>query len=134
MRTRTRGAKIFDTVMILLIGIIVGVWLSLTGCASDAYKAQRIDIRGHGLILHDTRVQMENAYELWWAGKADQSNKRERGSYGGFFDPWTNDLHCVVPYPESCILHEYLHLAGKYGLEFPLARQYDHFRDRGIQR
>ena len=117
--------------ILLMVASVLWAALTLTGCASDAYQVQRVKISGHGLILHETRVDMENAYELWWAGIADQREKAKRGTYAGFFDPWKNDLHCVVPWPESCILHEYLHLAGSHGLEFPPAPQYDHFRRGG---
>ena len=93
--------------------------LSMIGCAHDVYKAERIEVGRHTIVLHERMVDMENAYSKWWAGKRDKSEMKSRGEYTGFFDPIKNDLHCVVPWPEECMFHEYKHLAEKYGLEIP---------------
>ncbi|MCK5603680.1 hypothetical protein KAR91_17470 [Candidatus Pacearchaeota archaeon] len=91
----------------------------MVGCSHNAYKAQRIEVARHTIVLHEKVVDMENAYVKSWVKWEDKSDMKERGTYGGFFDPLTNDLHCVVPWPEWCMIHEYKHLAEKYGLEIP---------------
>ncbi|MCK5610698.1 hypothetical protein KAR91_52985 [Candidatus Pacearchaeota archaeon] len=93
--------------------------LGMIGCASGGYKAQRIEVARHTLVLHDTHIQMENAYSKWWSSKRDKGSMKARGAYTGWFDPTKNDLHCVVPWSERCMIHEYKHLAEKYGLKIP---------------
>ena len=104
---------------IIFLGSLLAFTWFIQGCAHHAYKPQRIEVWRHTLVLHETRVQMENAYEQAWAGRKNKRNKRERGEYTGFYDSLKNDLHCYVPWPESCILHEYKHHAVKEGLEVP---------------
>jgi hypothetical protein len=91
----------------------------MVGCVYDVYKAERIEVGRHTIVLHETDIDMQNAYNKWWAGKKDKSLMRARGTYSGWFDPLRNDLHCVVPWPEDCMWHEYKHLASEYGLKIP---------------
>ena len=94
--------------------------LFIVGCSHNAYTPQRVEVtRGHTLILHDTEVQMENAYEKAWLKYPDKIKKKGRGEYSGFIDYWLNELHCWGAWPEECILHEYKHLLTKYGLKVP---------------
>jgi hypothetical protein len=110
--------------VILLVG-------TMTGCVHHAYKPQRIDVRAHTIVLHATKVEMENAYEQVWAKRrGSKSKKKKRGEYGGFFNGSTNELHCYGPWPEVCMLHEYKHLGVKYGLEVP---DDPHFKKRVIR-
>lgn len=99
--------------------VLTGLLLLQTGCAHHAYKPQRIEVSRHTLVLHETEVQMENAYEYANRYYPQNPAKLKRGKYGGFFDPMTNDLHCYGPWPEECMLHEYKHLGVKYGLKVP---------------
>ena len=99
--------------------ILAGILLLQTGCAHHAYKPQRIEVEKHALILHETKVQMENAYEVAWLKYPDKTKKLGRERYAGFIDYWLNELHCWGPWPEECMLHEYKHLGAKYGLKVP---------------
>ena len=99
--------------------ILAGMLLLQTGCAHHAYKPQRVEISRHTLILHETKVQMENAYNKMWAARKDKSEMAKREEYGGFFNPLKRELHCYGSWPEECITHEYKHLAVQYGLEVP---------------
>lgn len=100
--------------------ILVGILLLQTGCAHHAYKPQMVTIkRNHTLVLHESRVAMENAYQVSWVKIPDKSNKKDRGAYLGFFNPQTNTSHCYIPWPEKCMLHEYKHQLVKYGLIVP---------------
>ena len=99
--------------------ILAGILLFQTGCAHNAYKPQRVEVSRHTLVLHETKVDMENAYVEWWSRKDNWRDMKPRGSYTGWFDPIKNDLHCFGPYPEGCMIHEYKHLAEKYGLVIP---------------
>ena len=99
--------------------ILAGMLLLQTGCAHHAYKPQRIEVRKHVLVLHESRVAMENAYTMNWRRDPEKIGMEERGTYFGFFIPKGNELHCYVPWPEKCMLHEYKHLGVKYGLEIP---------------
>ena len=99
--------------------ILAGILLLQTGCAHHVYKPQRVEIRSHTLILHESRVAMENAFTYNWRWDREKIGMKERGEYSGFFVPGKNDLHCYVPWPEECMLHEYKHLGVKYGLKVP---------------
>ena len=44
--------------------ILAGMLLLQTGCAHHTYKPQRIEVRKHVLVLHESRVVMENAYTM----------------------------------------------------------------------
>lgn len=99
--------------------ILIAALVLQTGCAHHAYKPQRIEIRSHTLILHATRVDMENAYELANIKDVERIFTRERGEYTGFIHFSVNELHCYTPWPEECMLHEYKHLLDKYGLDIP---------------
>ena len=93
--------------------------LSMIGCGSVGYNAQRIEIARHTLVLHETRVDMENAHVKWWSGRSNWRDMPERGTYTGWFDPLKNDLHCVAGMSRGCMAHEYEHLAEKHGLQSP---------------
>lgn len=99
--------------------ILTGLLVLQTGCSHYAYKPQRIEVEKHALILHASRVQMENAYEAANVKDTKRIFVRSRGEYTGFIHLRLNELHCFVPYPEDCMLHEYKHLGVKYGLEVP---------------
>ena len=99
--------------------ILAGTLLLQIGCAHHAYKPQRIEIKAHTLILHETEIQMSNAYEAAWVVFKDKGGKKPRHFYDGFIDYNKNDLHCWGPWPEECMLHEYKHLGTKYGLKVP---------------
>ena len=99
--------------------ILAGILLLQTGCAHYAYKPQRIEIPKHTLILHETRIQMENTYEVANIKDTKRIFVKNRGEYTGFIHLSLNELHCFGPYPEQCILHEYKHLGSKYGLIIP---------------
>lgn len=100
--------------------VLAGMLLIQTGCAHHAYKPQTVTIkRAHSLIIHESEVAVENAYELAWSKLPDKGGKLERNRYGGFFDPATNTSHCFIPWPEKCMLHEYKHQLVKYGLIVP---------------
>ena len=99
--------------------ILTLLLLTMVGCSHDAYKPQKIDIARHTLVLHETEIAMQNAYELAWSRYPDKVKRRGRGEYGGFIDYGRNELHCYGPWPEECILHEYKHLGSKYGLVVP---------------
>ena len=99
--------------------ILAGILLLQTGCTHHAYKPQRVEIPSHALILHASRVQMENAYEVANIKDTKRLFVKGRGEYTGFIVLSLNELHCFVPYPEQCILHEYKHLGSKYGLIIP---------------
>lgn len=89
------------------------------GCAHMEYMPQKVEIGKHTLILHESRVAMENAYTYNWRWDREKIGMKERGKYLGFFVSIKNELHCYVPWPEACILHEYKHLGSKYGLKVP---------------
>lgn len=99
--------------------ILIGMLLIQTGCSHHAYKPQRIDIERHTLVLHETRVQMENAYEIVYVNYPNHIEKIGRGDYTGFINLRNNELHCYGVWPEQCMLHEYKHLGSKYGLIIP---------------
>lgn len=99
--------------------ILTGILLIQAGCTHHAYKPQRIDIERHTLILHETRVQMENSYEVANVKDTNRLYVKNRGEYAGFINYMLNELHCYGHWPEECILHEYKHLATKYGLKVP---------------
>ena len=98
--------------------LIISVML-LSGCIhTGAIKSQAVIVpRGHKLIVHESQVAMENAYEKAWLSIPDKTGKEERGDYGGFFNPKTNTSHCYAPWAQDCIAHENLHLLAKYGLQ-----------------
>ena len=91
----------------------------MLGCSHHAYKPQRIEVSSHVLILHASRVKMENAYELANVKDTMRIFTKDRGEYTGFIHLRLNELHCYIPWPEQCMLHEYKHLGTKYGLEVP---------------
>ena len=99
--------------------ILIALLTLQIGCAHHAYKPQRIDIAQHTLILHASRVKMENAYEQANIKDTKRLFVKGRGEYTGFIRLSLNELHCFVPYPEDCMLHEYKHLGSKYGLIVP---------------
>ncbi|MCK5601330.1 hypothetical protein KAR91_05670 [Candidatus Pacearchaeota archaeon] len=100
--------------------ILIGLLILQAGCSRHAYKPQRVEIRTHHtLILHASRVQMENAYEAANVKDTKRLFVKSRGEYTGFIVLSLNELHCFVPYPEDCMLHEYKHLGVKYGLVVP---------------
>ena len=99
--------------------ILAGILLLQTGCAHHAYKPQRIEVEKHVLILHESKVAMENAYVMNWSKDPEKILMKARGEYGGFFTHRGNELHCFIPWPEECMLHEYKHLGVKYGLKVP---------------
>lgn len=99
--------------------ILIGMLVLQTGCAHHAYKPQRIEVEKHVLILHETKVEMENAYELANIKDVKRIFVKARREYTGFIHLRLNELHCYIPYPEQCMLHEYKHLGSKYGLVVP---------------
>ena len=99
--------------------IIILISLLVVGCSHHAYRPQRIEIKSHTLVLHASRVDMENAYELANVADKERIYTSPRGEYTGFIHLSLNELHCYVPWPEQCMLHEYKHLGSKYGLEVP---------------
>ena len=110
-----------------LAGIIFGLsllalLLIMGGCVTIktyAYAPQRIEMGRHTLVLHATRVDMENAYTALWASDPQKIGMKERGEYAGFITYAKKELHCFVPWPEECMLHEYKHLGTQYGLKVP---------------
>lgn len=99
--------------------ILIGLLVLQAGCAHHAYKPQRIEVEKHALILHASRVKMENAYEVANIKDTKRLFISARGEYTGFINYKLNELHCYIPYPEQCMLHEYKHLGTKYGLVVP---------------
>ena len=99
--------------------IFIGLMVLQTGCAHHAYKPQRIEVKSHSMILHASRVKMENAYELANVKDTERIFTKDREEYTGFINYRLNELHCYIPYPEQCMLHEYKHLGTKYGLKVP---------------
>ena len=99
--------------------VLVALLTLQIGCAHHAYKPQRVEIKSHTLILHASRVAMENAYELANVKDTKRLFVKARGEYTVFIHLRLNELHCYIPWPEDCMLHEYKHLASKYGLIVP---------------
>ena len=106
--------------------ILVALIILQIGCSHHAYKPQRIDIPQHTLILHASRVDMENAYEVANVKDTKRLFVKARGEYTGFINLRSNELHCFIPYPEDCMLHEYKHLGSKYGFIVPDDSHFKH--------
>jgi hypothetical protein len=91
--------------------------LLLSGCTTTTYKPQTIEVRrGHSVRLYDNLVEVQNSYAVY---NLKGGGKLRRDSIGGFFSYVDNRLHCAIDVFDICILHEYKHLLGKYGLKFP---------------
>ena len=95
--------------------ILLGILFFNTGCISG-YSPQIIKIPRHKLILYSSVVEMQNAFARY---NINQVSKVDRNTVTGFFSHIDKTIHCPAPMPEECILHEYKHLAVKYGLISP---------------
>lgn len=85
--------------------------LILHGCVSTGgVEPKSLSVGRHKVVIHPSEISMQNAYVM------RNGDSKIREIVTGFFEPTTNTLHCVAPWVDECLLHEYKHLLVKYGL------------------